>query len=194
MPSFRKLSDKELGQLAGYVVFLSMRGEAETRAVMRCLEDDAGEEELPTLVEEGARFAARAWKASEAKALKVPPKEFTDEERRASITRGYQQFTKGISKCIACHQDFGRTAEYHWDEWGRINRTPDLTRGKFRGGSRGEDLYARIAVGMVGAQKPAFSDVLSADDIWDLVNFHKALPTPTALPEDVRKEIYPREK
>ena len=58
----------------------------------------------------------------------------------------------------------------------------NLQYGVYRGGSRPEDLYTRIALGIEGTPMPALpmqpenSLGLTAADVWDLVNFLLSLP------------------
>ena len=35
---------------------------------------------------------------------------------------------------------------------------------------------------------------LSDEQVWDLVHFTLALPTPSMLPPDVREQVYPRDR
>ena len=68
------------------------------------------------------------------------------------------------------------------DVWNNPLRPANLTDGVYKGGRRPLDLYWRLAKGINGAKMPAHSNILSDDQIWDVVNFVLALPDdPTLL-------------
>jgi len=62
------------------------------------------------------------------------------------------------------------------DEWGNPLRPANLLDGVYKGGRRPLDLYWRISKGINGAKMPAHSNLLTDDQIWDLVNFVLAVP------------------
>lgn len=110
--------------------------------------------------------------------LKEPPTSITIGERvppsPESIERGKKLFK--ANDCFKCHGDEGRadgsSALDLRDEWDIPIRPANLTRNwNFRGGNRPEDIYTRISTGLMGTPMPSFSDTLSNNDIWDLVNF-----------------------
>lgn len=74
------------------------------------------------------------------------------------------------------------------DAWGHPLRPANLNNGAgtfYKGGSRPLDLYWRIAKGITGARMPAHYPAISAEQIWDLVNFVLALPDqPELLKEE----------
>ena len=137
------------------------------------------------------------WVASSANGIEPAKFPFSRNDMAGSITRGHKLFTApGAASCVSCHADFGRQFSYRWDEWGTIVRPADLTGGIYRGGRRPIDLYYRIHSGILGAGMPAFSKenggTLETNDVWDLVNFLKALPYPSMLPPEVRTAVYPQ--
>ena len=62
------------------------------------------------------------------------------------------------------------------DVWNNPLRAANLVDGIYKGGRRPIDLYWRLAKGINGAKMPAHSNILSEDQIWDVVNFILALP------------------
>ena len=62
------------------------------------------------------------------------------------------------------------------DFWNNPLRPANLINGVYKGGRRPLDLYWRIAKGINGAKMPAHSNILSDDQIWDVINFVLALP------------------
>jgi DMSO reductase family type II enzyme heme b subunit len=122
--------------------------------------------------------------------LKEPPTSITVGERvpssPESIERGKKLFK--ANDCFKCHGEEGRadgaSALDLKDEWDIPIRPANLTRNwNFRGGNKPEDIYTRISTGLMGTPMPSFSDTLSNNDIWDLVNFILSL---AAFPERPR--------
>jgi mono/diheme cytochrome c family protein len=135
-------------------------------------------------------------------------------ERRESVRNGYLLFTNstpetdpkpfaGVGACLRCHQDFGRQANFQFDQWGTLVRAANLTLSSYRGGRRPLDLYWRIYCG-IGSHMPRTDlkreeadkegnkvDKPDGKKYWDLVNFVLALPYPEMLPSDVRAKVYP---
>lgn len=74
------------------------------------------------------------------------------------------------------------------DAWGHPLRPANLNNGAgtfYKGGGRPLDLYWRIAKGITGARMPAHYPAISAEQVWDLVNFVLALPDqPELLKEE----------
>ncbi len=62
------------------------------------------------------------------------------------------------------------------DAWSNPLRPANLIDGVYKGGRRPLDLYWRIAKGINGAKMPAHSNILTDDQIWDVINFVLALP------------------
>jgi mono/diheme cytochrome c family protein len=199
MPSFRLLPQDQLEALVSYVIHLSIRGQAE--AITMSEGPDEGETVATTLGSRAKRVAKYWWDASFAKSggkLKYAiepapyPKYASQEEKDASIERGFRLFTlPGAASCISCHRDFGRQSLLYYDEWGTIVRPLDLTSGIYRGGRRPIDLYYRIHSGITGTPMPEFASALQdPKQMWDLVNFVQALPYPQMLPPKIRARVY----
>lgn len=81
------------------------------------------------------------------------------------------------ANCSECHTDYGRRAEFRWDDWGTQVKPRNFTEGFFRGGRRPLDLYYRIHSGINGAGMQAYFG-LGNETIWDLTNFVQALSYP----------------
>lgn len=78
------------------------------------------------------------------------------------------------ANCAECHVDYGRRAEFRWDEWGTEVRPRNFTDGIFRGGKRPADIFRRVHSGINGSGMQAYHG-LDEDTLWDLVNFVQAL-------------------
>src|SRR5207253_4127195 len=94
------------------------------------------------------------------------------------------------NSCISCHGDFGRKPVLRFDVWGTVAKPADFTQTIFRGGSRPEDVYARIRNGIKAVGMPAHPQ-MSERDVWDLVRFVRAVAYQEQLPPEVRAAIYP---
>jgi mono/diheme cytochrome c family protein len=187
MPAFAHLTRAEVDDLAGYVIHLSVRGEAEFDWMAKVLkpgEDDDdysrafGEQTLALRV----LLALGNWARAAANPISVPPENTpTRPDRLASAARGFRQF---VGVCAGCHQDYGRAPQLKFDVWGTVVQPRNLTLGVYRGGRRGEDLYARVYGGIYAVAMPdskAKAGPPGADHpdaIWDVVHFLQALADP----------------
>src|SRR5262249_49399270 len=73
------------------------------------------------------------------------------------------------------------------DTDGRPIAARDFTTGVYRAGGEPRDLYYRIATGLDGTPMPAYGDVLSPADAWDVVAYVRSLAAPhppAPLPAD----------
>ena len=190
MPSFRLLADEDLEALASYVVHLSLRGELEYQ-VLRALKKQEAEPKMEDNVKAYLELVTGNWQAAQTSLIQ-PGKfaQMNEKDLRESAKRGFGLFSRpspvGNLKsagCLGCHTDFGRRSAHKYDAWGTIVKPTDLTNGILRGGRRPIDLYWRIHSGINGVTMPASSQNLSADEIWDIVNFLKVLPFPKMLKE-----------
>lgn len=192
MPPFPQFTDPDLEALAGYVVHLSARGEAEFEVIARVIklttnpnDDDPAysREFAEQLLVQRLLQTLGNWKRMNDSPVPVPPENApTELDRLASAARGYKAFT---GACAACHQDYGRTPQLKFDLWGTVVQPRNLTLGVYRGGRRGEDLYARVYAGiypstMPDAKAKAANPVPTGqpDEIWDVVHFLQALADP----------------
>jgi mono/diheme cytochrome c family protein len=188
MPPFPQFSDEQLNDLAGYVMHLSIRGEAEFEMIHRTLfpkdiDPDFNAEFAEQVLVLKLLEAISNWKKAGDSPIPVPPENTTTElDRLASAARGYKGFT---ATCAGCHQDYGRAPQLKFDLWGTVVQPRNLMLGVYRGGRRGEDLYARIYGGIYPSTMPdskakaaADPDPSKPDGIWDIVHFLQALPDP----------------
>lgn len=197
MPPFPHLTDQELDDLTGYVIHLSARGEAEFDTIRRVIglltnprDDDPAYS--PRFLEQAfSRQLLQAvgdWgKAQEPEArITVPPEESaTEGDRIDSALRGYRLFNT-TGGCIGCHANYGRTDQLKFDVWGTVVQPRNLVLGVYRGGRKGEDLYARIYGGIAPSTMPGYKDQLAKapsrpgkpDEVWDIVHFLQVLSDP----------------
>ena len=187
MPPFPQFTEQQLDDLVGYVIHLSVRGETEFEAMARVikpLEDDAGysPEFAEQLVAQKFLAVLGNWGKAEATPIPVPPENGpTVAERLTSAVRGYKAFTNG--GCLGCHANYGRDPQLKYDLWGTVVQPRNLVLGVYRGGRRGEDLYARIYGGIYPSTMPDHKSKLAAappqpgkpDEVWDMVHFLQAL-------------------
>jgi mono/diheme cytochrome c family protein len=82
------------------------------------------------------------------------------------------------ANCKQCHADYGRQAKFKFDSWATLTRPNNFTLGVFRGGRRPADLFHRVHSGINGTPMTKFSDAISTNSIWDMVEFVQALSYP----------------
>lgn len=160
---------------------------------------------------EGLQPVVEAWEAPEkdpsliVKPPRRPPLN-TPAERLASIARGKELYVTKDAQCVKCHGPQGKGDGEQtdlYDDWNKPKqgvsaaqtadlaklhtlpsqqiRPRDFTKGIFRGGSRPEDLYLRIYVGIKGTPMPGVGPtpgnkgVLTPNEIWDVVNYVRSL-------------------
>jgi mono/diheme cytochrome c family protein len=190
MPSFASLPEGERDLLAGYVTFLSIRGQVEFDSLRSLIEGRPGDPAARL------REVVSEWERAEA----APPLPAEPDDGapgtpkfEAAVRRGHTLFTaKAENSCISCHGEYGRKPVLRYDVWGTVAKPANLTEPYLKGGSRAADVYARVrfgipAVGMPAHAPPKFSD----RDVWDLVRFVTGAPYQVKLPEDVRCMVYP---
>jgi len=201
MPAFARLPDDQRDQLTRYVTYLSIRGEVEFQTLRAMLTEGDGSEGVDGdpvgFARERLGVILREWERATIAAPSPTPPVIPDDEAKqspahlSSVRRGHDLFTTDAGAgCVKCHQDFGRTAGYWYDIWGTVVRPPDLTAPVRKSGDRPDDLYPRIRGGIMPSGMPAHP-TLSDAQVWDLVNFVRALPYPRELPPDVRAKVYP---
>jgi mono/diheme cytochrome c family protein len=201
MPSFKMLPEESLRQVVEYVVFLSQRGEVEFRLLVQsaAAPDSADEmkdflEEFADAKEDALKRVLKAWES--AKPVTPPPAPVYDSgsasELEAAILRGRDVFVGPVANCVKCHGLDGKGRRQlvpgekvtdDKDVWGRIANPRDLTDGEYRGGRSAADLYRRVHQGILASSMPAFEKNLKPNEIWDVVQFVRALPyRPDLLP------------
>ncbi len=205
MPSHIQLRSEEINALVEYVRYLSVRGQVETYLLQLVVDEDAYLPlSMKEILEEGVAPIAQQWAQAPSLAVTPPPPPKTDtaELWAASVARGRELYVTKDAQCVKCHgpegAGDGEDSELY-DDWNKpkkgltAERTAELARlytlplqkvrprnfreGVFRGGSRPEDLYLRICVGIKGTPMPAAGPapgargVLTPDDIWHVVHY-----------------------
>lgn len=100
----------------------------------------------------------------------------------ASVRRGqvlWQRF-----RCARCHGDEGRAdgvSQRLLDDWGQPLRAADLSRGVYKSGRGGRDLYRTLVTGLSGTPMPAFADLIGPTETWDLVHYVQTLAQPCGV-------------
>jgi mono/diheme cytochrome c family protein len=208
MQSYSMLPDNEINALVSYIIHLSIRGEVELQVFKNSPYDKEKKLLEGSKLAKGAgitvyvkgkrtsagivRVIAEKWREANDEDKKIKPgeykiKEYDEDgkptaEFKASIQNGYDIFIgRGpvSGGCTSnCHVDFGRKSQFKFDEWGTMVRPRDLTRGQYRGGRRPLDFYYRIHSGINGSGMLKQGAKLTPDQIWDVVNFVRALPYP----------------
>jgi mono/diheme cytochrome c family protein len=196
MPAFNIYPEEDIEAVAGYVILLSLRGEAELYVFTQGMEEKDNRlvvkrgQRIPRIVREAVKSFAELWVTSQTTLIEAAPYQaLSDKEMAASVKRGYELFIGKEAKCASCHIDYGRQVNFKFDDWGTMVRPANLTTGVYRGGRRPIDLYWRIHSGINGAGMNRFGDLASGPQIWDLVNFVRALPYPAML-KDAGIEIH----
>lgn len=195
MPAFPALTEQEVEDVVSYVVHLAVRGETEFATLAKITNvakytDDTPDYvggELDWLFVQSELWVLLNWGVAAKHRIPVPPEPFTTEpERIKSAIRGYKLYNASEFGCASCHSDYGRAPQLKWDAWGTVVQPRNLTLGVYRGGRKGEDLYARIYGGIGPSGMTAFHDRVkdlppgTPDKIWDIVHFLQALGDPAA--------------
>jgi mono/diheme cytochrome c family protein len=195
MPAFSLLQEGERDLLAGYVVFLSARGQVEFDSLKALAENKPAE-----LAARLKAVLAEWEKAESAPPPPAPPDDGEPESAKFNdaVKRGYELFkakadaAKGEKSCMDCHGDFGRKPVLQYDVWGTVAKPANFTEPALKGGSRAEDVYARIRYGIPAVGMPAHGPPKYTErQVWDLVRFATSAPYPVRLPPDVRAAVYP---
>ena len=203
MPGFPTLGDGELDDLIGYVVHLSVRGEAEFETMAKAMKP--GDDDPDFVGKELERlFAAKQltvlanWGKAEASPIPVPPENCANEsERFKSAVRGWKGFND--AGCAACHANYGRDPQFKYDLWGTVVMPRNLTLGVYRGGRDGPALYARLYGGIYPSGMNEHKQLLAGstptpgkpDRLWEIVHFLQALSDPGARQRLREQKEYP---
>ncbi|MFO0726699.1 MAG: c-type cytochrome [Myxococcota bacterium] len=97
-------------------------------------------------------------------------------KNEASIARGKELWTK--LKCAQCHGPQGRAdglSKKLVNDWGEPIKAADLGRGIYKSGPGSRDIYRTLMTGLNGTPMPAFSDLITPEETWDLVHYVESL-------------------
>jgi mono/diheme cytochrome c family protein len=172
--------EAEVRPLAGYVVFLSVRGEVEIELMKGLADGDVSDLE----VEARSRVKAVLAKWADADAElafthKVRPRpDDVTPDYTASLRRGKSLFE--TAGCVKCHQDGGHTPAFRYDVWGSPNRVRDLTDPARHWAKEPADLARQVKYGIAAANMPGAAS-LTDDEVSDVVNYVRELPYPARL-------------
>lgn len=209
MPAQTQLQSEQLDALVEYVKYLSLRGQTELYLLQLVVDEDAflplSESEVR---DEGVLPAAALWAKAESQILHpvAPPSNTTPEQMAAAVARGRAVYLKKEAQCVKCHGQEGRgdgEQQDLYDDWNKVKvgltpaetaalaprfrlpaqrlRARDFREGVFHGGSRPEDLYLRIHLGIKGTPMPpvgpapGIPGILTAEEIWYLVTYIRHL-------------------
>jgi cytochrome c553 len=189
------LKDADNAALAGYVVYLSLRGEVEAALIREVLDIEGNPNpEYDALAKATLTKALVEWiKADEPNPWTMPVDEKPTEVTPAhaeSIRRGATLFASAKTGCATCHEKHGSTPTYRYNVWGIPYRVRDLTqkdRHFVREGFDGMETARLFKFGLHSAAMPAQPE-LSERELMDLVNFTRELPYPARLPAELRPQ------
>jgi mono/diheme cytochrome c family protein len=189
MPSFALLSEDELEALVSYVIHLNIRGRTEHalgRILLESPSPSAGEAEAREVLPESLQAIVSSWTTQRKKVKPVPPaprwpiiETASTPTEAAELMQRARDLFANKGACVQCHGIDGRgdprevpDNANRRDFWGNPLRPRDLTQGVFRGGSRPQDLFWRIRLGIAGTDMPATEEKqLSDEEVWLLVNY-----------------------
>ncbi|MBI2061901.1 MAG: c-type cytochrome [Nitrospirae bacterium] len=104
----------------------------------------------------------------------VPPETAVD---APGIERGRKVFED--LECAKCHGPSGRgdgpSAGTLKDDWGGSVRPRDFTKALFKSGGTNTDLYRVIVQGICGTPMPSHQDLVSPEELWDVVHYVRSL-------------------
>jgi mono/diheme cytochrome c family protein len=123
------------------------------------------------LIEYVKSLNPRFWDRPPITIVSIPPAPPVTPER---LARGQKLYAD--AECLACHGERGRgdgpSAPTLKDGQQFPIVATDLTKpGRFKNGSRPEDLYRTLVTGLSGTPMPSYADSLEPDQTWDLVYY-----------------------
>ncbi|XZE18988.1 c-type cytochrome [Pirellulaceae bacterium SH449] len=189
MPAFQTLRNRpefehDIESLVEYVVFLSIRGEAERRLLKLSVDNETqpSREEAIAVVSK----VSQSWIEAPDLVVDIPViPEVSPEEFQASVERGKTLFTSDKASCFKCHgyEGKGDGVSQDYDEWTKdwtirvgidpakksewkvmkpfgalkpvVDRSRNFSLGGLRGGSTEQDIVKRIVLGVDGTPMPA---------------------------------------
>ena len=184
------LTDTENAAFAGYVVYLSLRGEVEAALLREVLDvEGSPNPDYDALAKQTLQKALADWiKADEPNPWTMTvadgPKEVTPEYTE-SIRRGAALFGSAKTGCATCHENYGSTPTYRYNVWGIPYRVRDLTQRDRHFVRDGLDAARLFKFGLHSSNMPAQPE-LSEQELTDLVNLTRELPYPARLSAELR--------
>ncbi|MCU0702377.1 MAG: cytochrome c [Fimbriiglobus sp.] len=190
------LPDAQVRRLAGYTVFLSIRGEVEVELIKALADPDEAPSDIEAEAKKRLAAVLKKWTDADAEvplthAVQPRPEAVTPEYAE-SVRRGQKLFTSAQGACTSCHTNYGRTPTYRYDVWGVPNEVRNLTDKERHWARTPEDFVRQLKYGIAAAGMPAAPAGLNDQDLADLVHFVRELPFAERLPDDVRREVYPK--
>jgi len=190
------LPDAEARQLAGYTVFLSIRGEVELELLKALADPDEATADIEKEAKKRLASVLKKWTDADAQvplthAVQPRPNDVTPEYAE-SIRRGQKLFASQQAGCTSCHTDYGRTPTYRYDVWGVPNKVRNLADKDRLWAREPADFARQLRNGIHAANMPAAPTGLTDQDVADLVHFVRELPFPQRLPDDVRQQVNPK--
>lgn len=187
------LTEAELKRLAGYTLFLSVRGEVEAEVVKVLADPEEGATDVEREAKAQLAKVLKRWADADAEAplkhaVQPRPDEVTGEYAE-SVRRGHKLFVSEAVGCAKCHTDYGRTPTYRYDVWGVPNRVRNLTERERYWAREPADQARQLTVGIPAANMPGLPADTSRQDVADLAHFVRELAYPERLPDDVRKAV-----
>lgn len=187
MASFGGLPESAIEELVSITAYILSRGPIERQAAEALSGKPFGNEEALAHVKKASNSIAQSWLM--AREAVVNPKPPFPEKTAQSVARGRELFLGEKTNCADCHgRDGAGRGPRVWDAasdtyllldlWGKPVRPRDLKAGQFRGGAQPEDLFRRIDQGIKGTPMNGYNEVLSKEEVWDLVHFIQALAQP----------------
>ena len=89
-----------------------------------------------------------------------------------SVNKGKDIFSQ---KCVVCHGTAGKgngpAAKILKDTWGNPAKPVNFTYGKINRGTRVEDIYLSVTLGVAGAPMPSFNGSLSEEKRWHITSY-----------------------
>lgn len=147
MPVFAQLADRDVTAVIAYLKTLSPRWEDPNLQTVPVV--------LPTSPE---------WFFPQTKALATT--------RNAHLARGRERYT---ATCVMCHGAEGKgdgpASRGLVDTWGHAIAPATLARTTYKSGSKPQDLYRTIAMGLDGTPMVGFGKAFGSEQIWELVAY-----------------------
>ena len=187
MASFGGLPDSAVEELVSLSAYILVRGPVERRAAEALAGNPFDPGQARAQVQEASAHVAQSW--TQAREEVVNPQAPFPQKTAKSVARGRELFLSKRVDCAGCHGRNGAgNGPRVWDPesgsyllrdlWGKEVRPRDLRAGQFHGGGRPQDLFRRVDQGIKGTPMNGFHEVLSPEEVWDLVHFIQALAQP----------------